>query len=229
MNEKVTNRSVPNNVLVVAAHSDDEVLGCGGTLLKHRDLGDHIHLIFLTDGVGSRGSDKGSKSRFIAAQRVQKALGARSLLQLEFPDNQLDTVSLLKIVKEIEYQVGGIEPDIIYTHHAGDLNVDHRICREAVQTSLRPLPNTKFTAIYGFEVQSSTEWSQHVNFVPNYYVDITNHLEEKKKLLSFYKDEMRKFPHPRSIEAIEAQAKWRGAASGCFAAEAFSTIFSKWY
>ena len=216
------------NILVVAAHSDDEVLGCGATLLRHQEYGDQINLVFLTNGVGARGSEVGSGRRSAAAKKVAKELGAVSLHQLNFPDNELDSIPLLDVVKEIEKISRELNPDIIYTHFANDLNVDHRVCSAAVSTAFRPLQDRKFTRLYGFEVLSSTEWAIGAQFNPSHYVDITGYLEAKKSLMKIYEDEVRDFPHPRSLNNIEALAKFRGATSGFHAAEAFVTMHSRW-
>ena len=217
-----------NKVLVVAAHSDDEVLGCGGTLLRHVARGDEVHLIFLTNGVGARGSDYGADARSGACLNVMKTIGVSSFRQFDFPDNQLDKVPLLQIVQKIEEFIKSITPDILYTHYTGDLNVDHRICSHAVLTACRPLPQTNHLQIHAFEVLSSTEWSATSDFSPTHYINIEDYLADKKKLMVMYGDELKNFPHPRSLEAIDALAKWRGATVGFNAAEAFMVMQSRW-
>jgi N-acetylglucosamine malate deacetylase 1 len=216
-------------VLVIAAHSDDEVLGCAGTLLHHKERGDDINLMFMTNGVGSRGTNDGASQRFLSSKSVSQKLGTVSHTQLDFADNKLDSVPLLDIIKEVESIANCVNPDIIYTHHPGDLNIDHKVCSNAVLTAFRPLPNTNFTQIYSFEVQSSTEWSPHDHFTPNHYVNISKYLEKKKLLFCEYEDEIRSFPHPRSLIAIDSLAKWRGASSGFEAAEAFMVLRSRWF
>lgn len=215
-------------ILVVAAHSDDEVLGCGGTLLRHVAQGDEVHVMFLTNGVGARGSDDGANERSNACKNVMNEAGVISFRQLDYPDNQLDTIALLEIVRVVENVISEINPTIIYTHFEGDLNVDHRICSAAVSTACRPLPNTVHTQIFAFEVPSSTEWSSNNNFKPTHFVNIEGFLDGKFNLMSLYKDEIRSFPHPRSLKAIDALAKWRGSTSGFRAAEAFVSIQSRW-
>lgn len=215
-------------ILVVAAHSDDEVLGCGGSLLRHVTRGDEAHVMFLTNGVGARGSNDGAKARSNACQNVMDQIGVTSFRQLDYPDNQLDTVALLEIVRVIEDVISEISPTVIYTHFEGDLNVDHRICSTAVSTACRPLPETNHIQIFGFEVPSSTEWSIKDAFHPSHYVNIENFLDDKLKLMSMYEDEVRSFPHPRSLEAISALAKWRGSTAGFRAAEAFVSMQTRW-
>lgn len=224
MNDYVTN----SNILVVVAHSDDEVLGCGGTLMRHMLNGDKVHIIFLTNGVGARGSNDGADARRLACEKVMQILGVASFQQLDFPDNQLDTIPLLEIVQKVEEAVTRVKPDIIYTHYAEDLNVDHRICSAAVSTACRPLPASNHCQIYGIEVNSSTEWSPSNVFKPSHHVNIDGFVNHKLKLMNMYETEVRNFPHPRSCEAIEALAKWRGATAGFRAAEAFTVMQSRW-
>ncbi|MEO9528203.1 PIG-L family deacetylase [Roseibium sp.] len=218
------------NVLVVAAHPDDEALGCGGTMARHASDGDNVHVVFLTNGVSARNPDTPDRDaedhRHHAAEAALKTLGVRSSVYGDFPDNQLDTVALLRVAQFIEKVAQDIRPEIVYTHHAGDLNVDHRICHEAVLTAFRPAPGQTVKAIYAFEVCSSTEWrfsSQSV-FFPTRYCDITGHLDTKQKALEEYAEEMRAFPHMRSAEVIAALARFRGATVGVEAAEAFTVI-----
>lgn len=215
-------------VLVVVAHPDDEVLGAGGTLARHAARGDEVHIVCLTDGVGARGNDRAAaERRAAAARRAVAILGAREPKFLSFPDNRLDEIALLDIVQAIEPIVAAIGPDTIYTHHAGDLNIDHAICNRAVLTACRPLPGSKVRRIYAMEIASSTEWalpSAANAFVPTRFVDISATLTAKRDALSAYAEEMRPFPHPRSIEAMEALAAWRGANAGLAAAEAFMLL-----
>ncbi|WP_308916534.1 PIG-L deacetylase family protein [Jannaschia sp. LMIT008] len=214
---------MPRDVLVVAAHSDDEALGCGGTIARHAGAGDRVRLLFLTDGVGARG-DGGAAPRRDAARAAAAVLGAADVVQLDFPDNRIDAVPLLDVVQAIEGAAGA--PDLIYTHHGGDLNVDHRICHRAVLTAFRPMSGSPVRAILGFEVASSTEWAFGTPdpFQPQHFVDIAATLDAKMRALDCYAAEMRDFPHPRSARALRALAEWRGASVGLAAAEAFTVI-----
>lgn len=215
------------NVLVVAAHPDDEALGCGGTMAKHADAGDEVNVIFLADGVSARDSAKTEielANRNSAASDACKMLGVNKAYTLGFPDNRMDTIALLDIVKEVEKVIDEIRPEVIYTHHAGDLNIDHQIAQQAVMTACRPQPDFCVREIYRFEVLSSTEWSapDATNvFIPNKFVDISDTIEKKLEALKCYQEEMRNFPHSRSLQSIEALAKYRGASVGKHAAEAF--------
>lgn len=213
-------------VLVVAAHPDDEVLGCGGTMAGHAQRGDAVHVLFLADGETSRGAGAPAH-RNPAAAAAAMALGAREPVLLGLPDNRLDTVPLLDIVKHIEAEVARVRPQVVYTHHGADLNLDHVITHRAVLTACRPLPGTTVEAIHAFEVPSSTEWApvqQAPAFAPNHFVDIAAVAAAKFRALRCYDGEMRPFPHARSYEAVEALAKWRGASVGVAMAEAFQTV-----
>ena len=217
-------------VLVIAAHPDDEVLGCGGTMAKHAAGGDTVHTLFLADGVSARPAEGGREAideRKEAAMRAAQALGVEPPRFLDLPDNRLDTLALLDVVRPVEEVVAALTPAIVYTHHGADLNVDHRVAHQAVMTACRPLPASVVSAIYAFEVASSTEWaSPHLGppFRPTRFLDIDQALERKLNALACYEDEMQPFPHPRSSRAVEALARWRGANAGVAAAEAFEVL-----
>lgn len=219
---------MPDSVLVVAAHADDEALGCGGTIARHAAQGDEVHVVFMTDGVGSRrGADIEAEAaqRNAARDRALAILGVRSMRAFAWPDNEMDQVPLLEIVKPLEARIAELRPRIVYTHHGGDLNVDHRITQQAVLTACRPLPGSPVAEIHAFEVLSSTEWSLPGQpFVPQVFVDITATWAAKRAALEAYADEMRAAPHARSIAAAEAQATLRGHAVGVAKAEAFQLL-----
>jgi LmbE family N-acetylglucosaminyl deacetylase len=222
---------MPKTVLVVAAHADDEVLGCGGTIARHVTEGDAAHVVFLADGVGSRSVGAASASQALrerknAAAVAHRILGIQSAHHLGFPDNRLDSLPLLDIVKALESILEKLAPDVIYTHHHGDLNVDHRVAHKAVLTACRPQPGQCAREIHAFEVASSTEWNNPViePFTPQLYVDITPWLDKKMAALRAYQGEIRAAPHSRSLEHVEALAVHRGMCAGVAAAEAFMTI-----
>lgn len=215
-------------VLVIAAHPDDEALGCGGTIAKHVGQGDGVHLIFVADGVSSRNVplEQALIERELAMKRAAFMLGVSSVETLGFPDNRLDTIALLDIVQSLESEIERIKPSIIYTHHFGDLNVDHRKVHAAVMTACRPLPGCTVREIYAFEIPSSTEWASIglMPFLPNHYVDITNFLLKKISALEAYEIEMRPFPHARSMQHVQDLARHRGSSVGFAAAEAFMAL-----
>lgn len=212
-------------ILVVAAHSDDEALGCGGAIARHVAEGDSVHVVFLADGVRARKAADTEQEllRNSAAQNAASILGIESTRFLRFPDNRLDSLPLIDVVQQLEACIEELQPTVIYTHHGGDLNVDHRVAHEAVMTACRPIPQCTVREIYAFEVVSSTEWasSSHAPFVPNVYVDISVYLSTKLKALDAYQLEMRESPHSRSKDHIVSLAKHRGSCVGVLAAEAF--------
>jgi LmbE family N-acetylglucosaminyl deacetylase len=216
-------------ILIIVAHSDDEVLGCGGTIAKHSDLGDLVNIIFLADGVNSR-SDAGLlelEIRKANAKEACKVLGVNNISFGQFPDNKLDTLPLIEIVKYIEAGLAEFNPEIIYTHSALDLNIDHQIVNRAVITATRPQGNCSVKTILSFEILSSTEWffsELMPAFKPNWFEDISKTLDRKIKAIEIYRGELRNWPHPRSIEGIKHLAGFRGATIGANAAEAFMLL-----
>jgi len=215
-------------ILVVAAHPDDEVLGCGGTIARHVAEGDAVHVIFMADGVGSRNGELGHEleKRKLAKKSALQIMGVSSSHSLKFPDNRMDSIPLLDIVQSLESLIVEIQPSIIYTHHHGDLNVDHRITHQAVLTACRPQPGNTLREMLTFEVMSSTEWAGAAQpaFVPNVFVDISEHWLKKLKALEAYDLEMRPAPHSRSIEHLDALARHRGMCVGMERAEGFELI-----
>lgn len=218
-------------ILVIVAHPDDEVLGCGATIAQHTKHGDEVHTVILAEGITSRDKKCTRKQRTSelselahAAHRAKDILSVASLNLHDFPDNRMDSLELLDVIKVIEQHIDKIRPEIIYTHHAGDLNIDHRIVHQSVVTACRPQPDHPVKLLLFFEVSSSTEWQLPVSapaFNPNWFVDITDTLTTKLKALEVYHTEIRHWPHPRSSRAIEHLARWRGSSVGVDAAEAF--------
>ena len=216
-------------VLIIAAHPDDEVLGVGGTVARHAISGDDVKVIIVAEGATSRhhSSKDDVTDLHQAAKKSAHILGSSEPVFLGLPDNRLDSLDLLEITHAIENQAQNIKPQIVYTHHGGDLNLDHQIVHRAVLTAFRPLPKSFIRKIYGFETLSSTEWgsvSTGKTFSPSRYVDITDTLEDKIKALDCYEKEMRDFPHPRSVKTVRSLASFRGSNIGVTAAEAFEVI-----
>ena len=215
-------------VLVIAAHADDEALGCGGAIAKHAAAGDRVDVVFVADGVTSRAGAGESEvlRRRQATENARKILGINSTAFLGLPDNRLDSLALLDIVQPIEAIIAKHSPEIIYTHHCGDLNIDHRLVHQAVMTACRPLPGCPVREILAFEVMSSTEWSGagHLPFTPNLFVDISQHMDTKMRALEAYALEMRAPPHSRSVEHLRHLAQHRGSCMGVEAAEAFMVM-----
>lgn len=217
-----------NCVLVVAAHSDDEALGCGGTIARHVAEGDTVYAVFMADGITSREGAKQEDllGRNLAAENARIILGVKENFYLGLPDNRMDSIPLIDVVQQLEPIIDRLQPKVVYTHHHGDLNVDHRITHQAVMTTCRPQPGGSVQAIYAFEVMSSTEWAtpSAEPFIPNYFVDISKYLRKKNDALNAYQTEMRKVPHSRSVEHLTTLASNRGQSVGVLAAEAFISI-----
>lgn len=217
-----------NRVLVVAAHTDDEALGCGGTIARHVAEGDTVYAVFLADGVSSRvGADQVDLTRRMqTAECARVILGITENFYLGLPDNRMDSIPLIDVVQQLERIIDKLKPRIVYTHHHGDLNIDHRITHQAVMTACRPLPGSSVGVIYSFEVMSSTEWATPTldPFLPNHYVEVSDYLKTKLEAIKAYQFEIRTEPHSRSIEHLEFLARHRGHAVGVMAAEAFINV-----
>lgn len=213
-----------NKLLIIAAHPDDEILGCGGTIAKLKSENE-IHVIFMTNGVSSRGKNKKKEieQRKNSTKKLFKYLSLSKPTFLNLPDNQMDKVPLLKIVKKLEKKIRAIRPYTIFTHYSHCLNVDHKVTFEAVITACRPINKLSVKKILSFEIPSSTEWALYKDkqFQPNYFIDISEQINEKIKLIKFYKKELRNYPHSRSLIGIKALARTRGVSCGVKFAESF--------
>jgi len=229
-------------ILIIVAHPDDEVLGMGGTILKHTKNGDDVTVAYLTTGITSRRSSKYNNSPSYKlskneslkikkqilelqndAKKSAKILNVKKTIFFDYPDNELDSVSLLKVIKTIEKLISEEKPERIYTSHYKDLNVDHRRVFEATLTACRPF-SFPVNEILCFEILSSTEWSFSYDFKPNYFINIEKELTSKIKAMKIYKNEIRKFPHPRSIENIKISANRWGTVCNFIAAEPFEIV-----
>jgi LmbE family N-acetylglucosaminyl deacetylase len=219
------------SVLCVAAHPDDEVIGVGGTLTRHAAEGDDVHVCLLSDGVTSRYDDAEAAESEIErrrnrARRACETLGA-TVTYHTFPDNSFDTVPLLKIIQAVEDEIDDHNPDVVYTHHHGDLNVDHELTCRATVTATRPLSESGIDRVLAFETLSASEWSipEPSNaFQPTSFVDIGGHLNSKLDALSEYENELREPPHPRTVSTIRQNAEVWGAKAGVDAAEPFELL-----
>lgn len=219
------------SILVVVAHPDDEVLGCGGTIAKISSQ-EEVTVLILGEGVASRDLPEKNKELGLTnlkkeAEVSNRVLGVKKVFFENFPDNKFDTVALLDIIKVIERYVKDLKPKEIYTHHGGDLNIDHQITNRAVLTATRPLSGCSVKKIFAFEVLSSTEWSKQIPgkaFIPNIYVDISDSIDKKLESMKTYGSELREPPHPRSLEGIKILAQRRGLEAGLSYAESFCLI-----
>jgi LmbE family N-acetylglucosaminyl deacetylase len=224
-------------VLVVAAHPDDEVLGCGATISRLASEGQDAVIAILGEGATSRSASRDVADAALVdgladrAQKVGTLLGAAEVRLFGLPDNRFDSVDLLDVVKIVEGIVDDLRPAIILTHHGGDLNVDHGITHRAVLTATRPVAGQPVKGIYAFEVPSATDWAfQRLApvFRPNTFVDVDGFLDRKLAGMAVYDTEGGSFPHPRSPEALTATARRWGSVVGCHAAEAFELVRRTW-
>jgi N-acetylglucosamine malate deacetylase 1 len=223
-----------DRVLVVVAHPDDEVLGCGGTIARLAQEDHECSLLILAEGVTSRDKERKVKEREKALSTLREetkkaadVLGFADIRTASFPDNRMDSVDFLDVVKVVENEIERKKPSIIFTHFSQDLNIDHVIAARAVATATRPGCGEDVPTVYSCEILSSTEWNFSLEkkpFAPNVFFDINGTLDLKKKALEMYASELRSFPHPRSVEAVENLAKVRGSQSGTLASEAFMLL-----
>jgi len=233
------------NILVVAAHPDDETIGMGGTLKKISKL-HQVTIVFMNDGVlGRRQSGFKNKTDYeisqdeknaiikdIELRRKQaiqacKILGINDVRFLNFPNVEMDTVPLLKIIKSIEKIISELQSSIIFTHHYNDISIDHKLTYEATITAARPLPHSTVSSIFSFELLGDTYWRKPSKFNPNMFVDITNEIDLKMQALNVYEKEIRPPPHIRNEETIRAIAKRWGGISGFYYAEPFEIILHR--
>jgi len=221
------------NVLVVAAHPDDEVLGCGGTIARLVNEGHNVSIAILGEGITSRYAQREQTDRSLLnilqtnSRKAADILGVQQLYTFDLPDNRFDSVQLLDVVKIIEGLILSTTPEVVYTQHGGDLNIDHVITFRATLTATRPMLGTSVKTVYAYEVASSTEWAFQKfepHFHPNVFVDIHPTLDVKLQAMRAYETESRVFPHPRSSEVLRAIAQRWGSAVGLYAAEAFELV-----
>ncbi|MBT3981941.1 MAG: PIG-L family deacetylase [Bacteriovoracaceae bacterium] len=226
----IPNGTSKKTVLIIAAHPDDEALGCGATISFLASSGHNVHGLILSQGKASRDGKSVEKEVETLSGEIEKSskvLGFKDMSVLNFADNRFDSVDMLDIVKEIEIIKDKVQPDIVFTHHAGDLNIDHRIAHIATLTAFRPISGEKNTSIYSYEVPSSTEWNSYSAesvFIPNTFVDVGSTIEKKVEAMGCYQSELREYPHPRSLDYLKVLASHRGVQSGKQFAEAFCLI-----
>ncbi len=215
-----------NTILVIAAHPDDEILGIGGTVRKHYDKGDDVYCLILGEGMNSRDNSNKQKVADLHKDTLKAAeiVGYKEVYFENIPDNKFDSVPLLEIIKKIEKYIDKIKPNLIYTHHEKDLNIDHTLTYKAVLTATRPFGDYPVKAIITFETPSSTEWNFDESFKPNTFVDISKTIESKIKAMSFYETELKLYPYPRSLEALKVIAKRWGTVVGKEYVEALRLI-----
>ena len=226
-------RNNKKSILIVVAHPDDEVLAMGGTICYYKKLKYDIYAMFFSDGISSRKYNSNVRMKFDikrreeASEKAAKLLGFEWIFKGRFQDNAMDKEPLLKYINVIEKIKKKINPSIVYTHSPTDLNVDHRIISEATLTAFRPQPGETCQEIATFEISSSTDYSHHKlygSFIPNKFIDINKFIDNKLKALSFYKSELKPYPHSRSLRGIKLLSQYRGVQVGMKNAEAFEVL-----
>jgi LmbE family N-acetylglucosaminyl deacetylase len=217
-----------NKVLVVAVHPDDETLGCGGTLLKHKNSGDEINWLIATDISESEGYDKKTiQIREDEITKVDKLYGFNSVNRLGLLTTKVDEYSMSELISKISFVINNIKPNIIYLPFKGDVHSDHKYIFDAAYSCTKTFRYPFIKKIYMMETLSETEFSvsaKEDSFVPNIFVDISSFIDKKIEIMKIYKSEMCEHPFPRSEKNIQALAIYRGATSNCSYAESFMLI-----
>lgn len=218
-------------ILVVAAHPDDEILGCGATIARLIQEGCEAHTLILGEGITSRDEKRNADNRRAEIEELRKhvykankVIGVEDVILKDLPDNRFDSLPLLDIVKIVEKIKREKKPDIIFTHYQNDLNIDHGITYRAVITATRPIKDESVKEVLSFEVASSTEWNYPLSFSPDVFFDVSETINLKLKALKEYKGEMKDAYHPRSIEGVKLQAKLWGIKTGMHYVEAFKAV-----
>jgi LmbE family N-acetylglucosaminyl deacetylase len=209
-------------VLAIAAHPDDEVLGCGGVLALHARAGDAVTVVIACEGESLR-YGPGGVGQDAHILRAAGKLGVQDVRRLRFPDQALDTIRLTELIAPLEAVVREVRPRVVYCQHGGDVNRDHHILFQAVLVATRPTEDY-IDAVYAFDTASSTEWAYPRTFIPDTWVDISATLGAKLEAMACYESEMRPYPHPRSLEALEHRARAWGNQVCVDAAEVFLTV-----
>lgn len=222
---------MPKKILIVAAHPDDEVLGCFGTVARLINEGYDAYTLILGEGKTSRDNSRNERIRKDEIIKLNeeiftanKLIGVKEVFIKSFPDNRFDSVDLLDIVKVVSQIKEQVQPDIIFTHFENDLNIDHQITFNAVITATRPMLNENVKEIYSFEILSSTEWKYPLSFSPDVFFDISTTIDLKLKAMNIYQSELCEYPHPRSLEGIKLNARYQGLRVGYKNVEAFKSI-----
>lgn len=207
-------------ILVLAAHPDDELLGCGGTLALHTSQGDHVTAVIACEGESLRYGSCGMQEHTLAACAT---LGVTDVRVLGFPDQGLDRVPLTELIGQLERVVREVQPSIVYCQHGGDINRDHELLFKAVLVATRPT-EPSIQEVMAFDTASSTEWGYPSCFTPDTWVDISTTVDRKLRAMACYVTEVRPYPHPRSLESLRFRARAWGNRCCLDAAEVFMTV-----
>lgn len=215
------------NILIIAPHPDDEILGCGGTMFKHIAQGDNVYVCIVTHATPPIYKEGASAGIQAAARNCHQWMGVKKTFFLDFPTVMLETVDRYKINNAILNVINETKADIVFIPHYGDMQKDHQIVADACMVSVRPKYDHKVTAVYGYETMSETAWNApniQNEFIPNVFVDISDYLASKLVAMKYYDSQLNPFPDARSLDAIEALAKYRGSLMHMKAAEAFMLL-----
>jgi LmbE family N-acetylglucosaminyl deacetylase len=216
-----------DNILIIAPHPDDEVLGCGGIMKKYSEAGNHVNVLVVSRGAPKLYSDEKIKNVRKEARAAHHILGVKETIFLDFPAPELDTVSVSEISRAIAEVIKKYNIQTVYLPHRGDIHHDHRIVFNAGLVACRPVGQYSVKEIYGYETLSETEWAAPYGddaFIPTSFVNITEQIDSKLEAFKCFKSQIRPFPNSRSLETIEALAKFRGATVGFERAEGFTSI-----
>ena len=215
------------NVLVIAPHPDDEILGCGGTIANRVAAGHNVYVCIVTKGCEPLFHEEYVEQGRSECRESDRYLGVKETFFLDFPAAMLEEVPRYKLNDGINAIVQRIKPDEVFIPHRGDMQIDHKMVVDASMVALRPKYDHKVKRIYAYETLSETGWDipNTVNeFIPTVYEDISDTLEKKLAAMNIFQSQLAEFPAARSLGAIEALAKYRGATVNVMAAEAFSLI-----
>jgi LmbE family N-acetylglucosaminyl deacetylase len=224
------NEILGSHILVIGAHPDDEVLGCGGLLAANNAAGGKSDTLIISEGTSAQYGDGMTprQQRHDQLEEASKLLGVDNLWHWDYPDMRLNEVSHIELNLKIQSLISEVDYSYVFTHHPYDVNQDHRVVFRSTMVATRPTPSSSVRGVFTYHVNSSTEWGMGSNterFVPNAFLDITKWIDIKQQALGFYLDEIREYPHPRSLEAVKNRALVFGSEVGVEAAEAFNLIY----
>ena len=215
------------NVLIIAPHPDDEVLGCGGVMARHADQGDEVHVLVVTRGAPEIFPPEQIEDTRQELRAAHAVLGVSTVQFLDFPAPKLDTIPGHKLADAIAGVIRSLQPSIIYLPHRGDIHTDHQAVYQATLVAARPINGCSVRQLLCYETLSKTEWAAPFGddaFIPTVFVDITDYLAQKLKAMDCYHSQLKQPPHSRSLKSIEALARLRGATVSLSAAEAFMLV-----
>ena len=221
------NKAEVRKILIIAPHPDDEVLGCGGVMKRFAVEGSDVYILIVTRGTPKKYSDERIAKGRDQALQAHSLLGVKETFFFDYPAPELDLISVAAISDSISQLISKLGITTLFIPHRGDIHIDHSVVFDAALVAARPIGNYTIKSIYAYETLSETEWAAPFSddaFIPNHFVNIEHYFQYKLDAMSCYSGQVRTFPNPRSLETIEALAKFRGATVGFKRAEAFMTI-----